>query len=675
MNRTINKILIANRGEIACRIIQTLKKIGIRAVAVYSDQDIHMKHVKMADESIRIGPADSASSYCNVEAIFEAAKKSNCDALHPGYGFLSENAELANKLEQYGITFIGPKSQTISLMGDKISAKKIAEQSGVSVIPGYIGNIQNEKHCLEIAKQIGYPVIIKAAAGGGGKGMRIVHSDAEISLAFKNASDEARKSFGNGNAFIERYIPKSRHIEIQILADQHGNIVCLGERECSIQRRYQKIIEEAPSPFVNKNMREELYSQSTQLAKKIQYYSAGTIEFAVDSSDGKFYFLEMNTRLQVEHPVSEMVIRAQGNKIDLVEQMIKISNGEKLAFVQEDIEIKGHAFESRIYSESPERNFAPDSGRIIEYQMPTNINGVRIDSGITKNDFISVFYDPMIAKLCTYGFDRNSAAKNMSLALANCCIFGIETNILFLESIFQHPNFIAGNIDTNFINDHYSKNFDSTKLEHDILKIFSFSALHLHIIEESQHYLSFSQDRASLSSLKGEWVVSHKKGSSMNIKVHSISKGYVKIYSQSEEITVKTSWIPGETITDVIVGNDTYKIRVLKQNVNSFYLSFAGHSTECSIYTKFAAELLKIMPKNAKAHNSNEVRSDITGIIINIAVKEGMKVEEGNALFTIEAMKMQNIICAKKHGVIEKIIAQENTNVKSGDIIIKYYDD
>ncbi|MDR0774910.1 MAG: acetyl-CoA carboxylase biotin carboxylase subunit, partial [Rickettsia sp.] len=444
-----DKILIANRGEIALRIMRTLKKMGITSVAVYSEADTHSMHVQYADEAYYIGNSPATESYLSIKNIVNAIRASGASAVHPGYGFLSENSNFANILKREGVALIGPNASAIKKMGDKIEAKKIAMEAGISLVPGYIGTISNINQAIEIAEKIGFPVIVKATAGGGGRGMRVVKNSEEMANAFESAKLEAVNNFSDGRLFIEKLIQSPRHIEIQLLADQYGNSVCLGERECSIQRYHQKVIEEAPSSFITKEIRQKMYKETLALSSKVGYYSAGTVEFIVDL-DKNFYFLEMNTRLQVEHPVTELI-----TGIDIVEEMIKIAAGEKLSFSQEDIKLKGHAFESRICAENPMRGFLSSSGRITEYAEPPKNANIRVDTGLGLGGEVSMFYDSMIAKLCTYGETREQAIEVMRSALSAYIIQGISHNISFLEAVISHPRFIAGDINTAFIEDEY----------------------------------------------------------------------------------------------------------------------------------------------------------------------------------------------------------------------------
>ena len=671
----IKKILVANRGEIACRIIKTIKKMGLMAVSVYSDADTFALHRKLADESFYLGQSESNRSYCNIDAVCQAIDKSGADAVHPGYGFLSENPEFAQRLEKMNVVFIGPSYKSMLLMANKISAKKIAQQSGVNVIPGYIGKIDNHSHCMEIAKEIGYPLIIKAAAGGGGKGMRIIYSESEMKIGLQSAMDEAKKSFGDGDAFIERYIKNTRHIEIQVLGDKHGNHVCLGERECSIQRRYQKIIEEAPSTFVTQESREQLYKQSIGLVKKIGYFSAGTIEFAADNDTGCFYFLEMNTRLQVEHPVTELVVTINNNPLDLVKEMINIANDEKLTFRQNDVRISGHAFESRIYSEDPEQNFTPITGRLSQYVKPKESKSIRIDDGIETGDIISVFYDPMIAKLCSYGTNRKSAINTMSEALSNFYISGIRTNTSFLESIFSHSAFIDARISTSFINQYYTKGFSSETSEPKLLRVFTAISIYLHLLQEHHNFLMFTSSEEAQTSLIGRWVaVLGSNETYMGLEVRKIKKGYMLAIQEDQAIRIKTYYEIGEPFIEASINDDLYKIKIISNSINKFVLSYKGYSILSIVYRQNASALLDIMPKDKDPTLSKDVISSMTGVLVDIFVKPGDHVTKNTPIFIIEAMKMQNTIFSTRDGIIEIVHFKTGDTLKTGQIILSYTD-
>lgn len=501
IKKKYSKILIANRGEIACRIIKTARKMGMSCVCLYSDADVNSVHVSQADESRHIGPSPAYLSYLNIEKICKVAVETGAEAVHPGYGFLAENPDFPLALEKHNIDFIGPSAEAIEVTANKIKAKEEARKAGVNVVPGYMGKIEDAAHAASVAEEIGFPVMLKAASGGGGKGMRIVHSKKEIELAFTSATNKSEKSFKDGSIFIEKYIELPRHIEIQIIADKYGNIVCLGERECSVQRNNQKIIEETPSPFISKKVRQEMYAQSVSLAKQVGYFSAGTVEFIVDENQN-FYFLEVNTRLQVEHPVTEFV-----TGIDIVEEMIRISCGEKLRFGQNDIKRIGSSIESRICAEDPSKRFFPSSGRIKYYDKPDD---VRIDDGVASGSEISMFYDSMIAKVITYGKDRIEAISRMQKALSECYIGEVINNIEFLESIFHNPNFIAAKLHTRFIPDHYPSGFQGDFITEEYIKILIFIALYVHLENEGKYY-SKSIDEAFIVKIEdNEYSVNAK---------------------------------------------------------------------------------------------------------------------------------------------------------------------
>ncbi|MFN7039504.1 MAG: acetyl-CoA carboxylase biotin carboxylase subunit, partial [Alphaproteobacteria bacterium] len=541
------KILIANRGEIACRIIRTAKRMGIKTVAVYSESDTNALHVKEADEAFYIGPSPATESYLSIEKIMMAIRATGAQAVHPAYGFLSENKKFALALKKERVTLIGPTPKAIGDMGDKIEAKKLAEAAGVSTVPGYMGIIKNADEAITIANKIGFPVIVKAAAGGGGRGMRVVRSESEIREAFRSASSEARNSFSDDRVFIEKFIEQPRHIEIQLLADKFGNAVCLGERECSIQRHHQKVIEEAPSPFIDEATRVKMYEQVKSLAKKVGYYSAGTVEFIVDPNRN-FYFLEMNTRLQVEHCVTELI-----TGIDLVEQMIRIAAGEKLSFTQDDVKLNGWAIESRIYAEDPSRGFLPSSGRITQYSEPVRSPNIRIDTGVEEGGEVSMFYDAMISKLCTHAETRDEAIKHMQHALGQYVIRGISHNISFLEAIMAHPRFISGDISTNFIEDEYPEGFLGAELTSETSQNILASAIHMYLTEYKRNaaitgYLPGRQHQIST-----RWVVTIE-GVSYTVFIKPVSEGNgYNIRQERQRLYVRSNWVIGSRLFRGIV--------------------------------------------------------------------------------------------------------------------------
>ncbi|AHC39316.1 acetyl/propionyl/methylcrotonyl-CoA carboxylase subunit alpha [Ehrlichia muris] len=654
----IKKILIANRGEIACRVMRTARKMGISCVAVYSDADIYSLHVLSAEEAINIGPAPVNQSYLNMEKICEVAHNAGVDAVHPGYGFLSENADFPEKLEQYNIAFIGPSAASIRMMADKITSKKIAESAKVNIIPGYMGIVDSVDEARKIAESIGFPVMIKATAGGGGKGMRIVKSSEEIAQAFNSATNEAAKNFRDGRIFIEKYIELPRHIEIQIIADKHGNIVCLGERECSIQRHNQKVIEETPSPFLDEKTRKKMYQQCVNLARKVEYYSAGTIEFIVDQNK-QFYFLEMNTRLQVEHPVTELV-----TGIDIVEEMIRIASGEKLRFTQRDVKFTGSAIEARVYAEDPTKNFLPSSGRIVYYSAPVPNDNLRIDSGVFEGAEVSMFYDPMIAKVCTYGQNRDEAVSFMQRYLNEFYISGIANNIDFLLSVFHHPTFISANINTKFIEQFYFDGFQGDSLTGACIKLFILTSLCIFFQDEYGNY------GAELHESKELIVCIDNQKYSINAKYESGK--ILAIYDQCEYL-ISATWNVNFKILQVQINNgEVFHVKV-DSRFNKYKLRYSAMSALCAVYRPCVSNLLPIMPQiSAEELYCNNVCSPISGMIIKIYVKQGEEVHPGQPLLVIEAMKMENVIYSDVKSVVKSVLFSEGSSIAAGDVIIEF---
>ncbi|AHX03584.1 propionyl-CoA carboxylase, alpha subunit [Ehrlichia chaffeensis str. Heartland] len=654
----IKKILIANRGEIACRVMRTARKMGISCVAVYSNADVYSLHVLSAEEAVNIGPAPVNQSYLNMEKICEVACNTGVDAVHPGYGFLSENADFPEKLEQYNIKFIGPSSTSIRMMADKITSKKIAESAKVNIIPGYMGIVDSVHEAKEIAKSIGFPVMIKATAGGGGKGMRIVKSSEEIEQAFTSATNEAAKNFRDGRIFIEKYVELPRHIEIQIIADKHGNIVCLGERECSIQRHNQKVIEETPSPFLDEETRQKMYQQCMNLAKKVGYYSAGTIEFIVDQ-DKQFYFLEMNTRLQVEHPVTELV-----TGIDIVEEMIRIADGEELRFTQQDVKFTGSAIEARVYAENPTKNFLPSSGRIAYYSAPMPNDNLRIDSGVFEGAEVSMFYDPMIAKVCTYGKNRDEAVSFMQRYLNEFYIGGIANNIDFLLSVFHHPVFISGNINTKFIEQFYFDGFQGNPLTKACIKLFILTSLCIFFQDEyGIHGVELCENRELAVYVDGQKYLISAKYENGRV---------LAIYDQCEYLVVST-WNVNFKILQIQVNNDEVFHVKVDSRLNKYQLKYSAMSALCAVYKPCVSDLLPIMPQiSGEELYSSNVCSPISGMIVKIYVKQGEEVQPGQPLLVIEAMKMENVIYSDVKSIVKSVLFSEGNSVATGDVIIEF---
>ncbi len=666
----MHKLLIANRGEIACRIIKSCRKMGIKTVAVYSDADTNSLFVQMADEAVNIGQSPSSQSYLNVDKILSAVKKTGATLVHPGYGFLSENRNFANALEKAGVIFVGPSVYSIEMMGDKIQSKKLAIEAGVSTVPGHMGIVKDAKEAAIIAKEIGFPVMVKASAGGGGKGMRIVVKEEEMSDAFQSASNEARNSFSDDRIFIEKFIENPRHIEIQIIADKKGNIVCLGERECSIQRNHQKVIEEAPSPFMDEKTRAKMYEQSKALASKVNYFSAGTIEYIMDKNKN-FYFLEMNTRLQVEHPVTELI-----TGFDIVELMIKIALGEQLPFKQEDVVLNGWAMESRIYAEDPSRGFLPSSGRINLYIEPEKNKNVRVDSGVYEGGEVSMFYDAMIAKLCSYGSTRAEAIKHMSQALGSFAIAGVSHNISFLETIMKNERFIAGELSTSFIKEEFPAGFSGSELNSEVEEVLIASAMHIFLKNYERNGHMTGQLRNREKQISERWVVMiDDKSYLVNILERSSDalKDCLKFECNHKEIHLTSSWTNGEKLFRATVNEKEVGVKIRENNNSGNYLmQYSGFDAFINVYSPRIAELSKFMPKIQKNAKPVNLTSPITGKIVRFKVQEGDEVKAGQELVLIEAMKMENAIRTDHDVKIKKIHFAEGETVGIGQIVIAF---
>ena len=683
------KILVANRGEIACRIIKTARKMGIKTVSICSDPDMNSPHVNLADEYVNIGGNTSAESYLVIDKIISAIKKTNADAVHPGYGFLSENVNFRDEVQKAGKIFIGPPSEAISSMGDKIESKKIAKSANVNTVPGHIGIIKNKNEAIKIADEIGYPVMIKASAGGGGKGMRIAFSSDQVEDNFERASSEALKSFGDKRIFIEKFITEPRHIEIQVLADNFGNVIYLGERECSIQRRNQKVIEEAPSPFLDKQTRKQMGDQAVQLSKKVNYSSAGTVEFIVDK-DKNFYFLEMNTRLQVEHPVTELI-----TGIDLVEQMINIAYGKKLEITQNDVRLNGSAIETRIYAENPYKNFLPSIGRLTKYNPPKETQHpdgtiTRNDTGVREGDEVSMFYDPMIAKLCSWGKTRDLSINRMESALDNFLLEGIDHNISFLSAILANKRFKSGDINTAFIDEEFREGFQgiipNKKLEWTLGSL----VLAYHICEISKNFEIFENDQIS-----DEWeVYLHYKQSPQNpsklkymINKDNLNLPFVCIKPMQNQITkgLIDDFFTIEVHQDFIKKLVTFKInsqdpsndpqniqcRLNNKNTNIEF-QYRGITMSANVFPKHVADYHKYMKPIKNLDKSNLLICPMPGKLIKILVKENQIIEEGQSLCVVEAMKMENTLVAPKQCTIKKINYKEGDTLSVDQVIMEF---
>ena len=656
MNKNLfEKVLVANRGEIALRIMRTLKNMGIKTVAVYSEADTNSLHVQFADEAIYIGPSPATESYLSIKNILEACQISGATAVHPGYGFLSEDAEFARALKKERIKLIGPSSEVIKMMGDKIEAKKMAQAAGVSTVPGYLGEIASLEQAEEIANQIGYPVIIKAAGGGGGRGMRVVYKFEGLNEALISAKREAANSFRDNRIFIERFVEDPRHIEIQVLADEHGNVVCLGERECSIQRHHQKVIEEAPSPFIDPATRQKMYDQSSALCKMVKYASAGTVEFIMDQNKN-FFFLEMNTRLQVEHCVTELV-----TGIDIVEQMVNIACGHKLPFTQDSIKLTGSAIESRICSEDPSRGFLPSSGRIIAYKEPSKSANIRVDSGVKEGHEVSMFYDPMIAKLCTYAPTRLEAINHMKSALGSFVIKGVSHNISFLEAIMSNPDFVAGNISTSFIEKQYPAGFLGAELTSEITGVFLAASIYIHMEKAIREMDIAGQIPGINKQISTRWVVSIDN-TLFPVFIKIIEQGYI-IRFERNRILVKSNWILGNNLFSGVVNDRAVNVKIV-QNDTGYMLTHAGVSVAAKVRLPRVAELEQFMQSKAlEASADSVINAPISGKVVDIKVKEGDEVKLGQELMIVEAMKMENLIISPKKAKVVKI------HFKAGDLV------
>ena len=660
----VEKILIANRGEPACRIIKTAKKMGLKTIAVYSEADMNSLHVQMADEAVLLGGPLSSESYLDIKKIVNACKKTGAKYVHPGWGFLSENAKFAQALEKEGIVFIGPSVEAIKMMGDKIRSKKLAKSAGVDIVPGDNSVLTDVKEAGDVAKKIGFPVILKASAGGGGKGIRVVYKKEELPTAFESVKNEAKNSFGDDRIFMEKFIENPRHIEIQVIADKFGNTVCLGERECSIQRNNQKVIEESPSSFVDERTRKKMYAQAVSLCKKVGYYSAGTIEFMMDKNKN-FYFLEMNTRLQVEHGVTEFV-----TGVDLVELMIKVAMDEKLPFKQRDIKLTGWAMESRINAEDPTRGFLPSSGRISKYIEPEKSENVRVDSGVYEGYSISMFYDSMIAKLLTYGKDRDEAIQRMREALGSFYIDGISHNMSFLEAIMYNEKFKKGDISTSFIKQEFSKGFSGLAIENKDEGVLIGTAIYMYIMNVSR-LLGISGQVSSKRELAEKWVAD-LNGNKYLCNVSKTAKGISVEYGTGFSL-VETSWQFGDSVFRGEVNGRPINVKIMKDDrAGNFKLQFMGSIVDLTIRSTRVSELEKYMPIPEPEKKPTKLKAPITGQIIKFLVKEGQEVKAGSELVIIEAMKMENLIRADHDVKIKKINFKDGSLIGVGEVLIEF---
>ena len=658
------KILIANRGEIACRVIKTARRMGIATVAVYSQADRSARHVELADEAVPIGAPPARESYLAIDRIIEACRATGAQAVHPGYGFLSENADFCTRLEAAGIVFIGPKAHSIEAMGDKIASKKLAQGARVSTIPGYTDVIRDAGQAVRIAKQIGYPVMIKASAGGGGKGLRVARSDAECSEGFASCRNEARGAFGDDRVFIEKFIEEPRHIEIQVLGDAQGNCVYLWERECSIQRRHQKVVEEAPSPFLDERTRRAMGEQAVALAKAVRYQSAGTVEFVVDR-DRDFYFLEMNTRLQVEHPVTEMI-----TGLDLVESMIRVAAGERLPFAQDDVKRDGWAVECRINAEDPFRGFLPSTGRLVRYLPPEELPGaVRVDTGVCEGGEIPMYYDSMIAKLITRGANRDEAIRRMRDALDAFVIRGVSTNLSFQAALMQHPRFVSGRFHTGFIAEEFPKGFHAANVQHeDPLLLASVAAFaRRRYIERA---VRTSGQLAGHERKVGSGWVAILGRERYALELEGLDGGYsVRFGGDRHEL--KSAWRPGQLLFRGTWDGAPVCLQVERRGL-AYRVIHGGTEVDAVVMTARAAELLAMMPEKAPPDLSRFLISPMPGLLREVAVTSGQEVKAGEKLAVIEAMKMENILKAENDCTVDAVLAQAGESVAVDQPLLRF---
>ncbi|WP_105383924.1 acetyl-CoA carboxylase biotin carboxylase subunit [Neorhizobium alkalisoli] len=664
-----NKILIANRGEIACRVIKTARKMGIKTVAVYSDADRDALHVRMADEAMHIGPAPSSQSYIVIDNILAAIRQTGADAVHPGYGFLSENPAFAEALEKAGIAFIGPPVGAIRAMGDKITSKKLAAEAGVSTVPGHMGLIGDADEAVRIASSIGYPVMIKASAGGGGKGMRIAWNDIEAREGFQSSKNEAKSSFGDDRIFIEKFVTEPRHIEIQVLGDKHGNVLYLGERECSIQRRNQKVIEEAPSPFLDEATRRAMGEQAVALSEAVGYFSAGTVEFIVDGSRN-FYFLEMNTRLQVEHPVTELI-----TGIDLVEQMIRVAAGEKLSFGQDDIKLNGWAIESRLYAEDPYRSFLPSIGRLSRYRPPRegkqeNGTVVRNDTGVFEGGEISMYYDPMIAKLCTWAPDRLKALDAMGAALDDFEVEGIGHNLPFLSAVMGQERFRSGRLTTAYIAEEFPEGFSGVLPDEAVArKLVAVAVLVNQVLQ--QRAVEISGTIGNHRRVVGrEWVAT-LAGFEEAVTLETNTDGTSVIFADATRMSVASGWSPGQSHAVFHLDGEGMGIKVNLVG-SAIRLRWRGMDVTVRVRSPRVAELARLMPKKAPPDTSKMLLCPMPGVITSVVVKAGDQIEAGQTLATVEAMKMENVLKAERKGVVKRVAATTGQSLAVDELILEF---
>jgi len=657
-----NKILIANRGEIVCRVIKTARRLGISTVAVYSESDRDALHVEMADESVCIGPPPTTESYLIIDRIIDACRSTGSDAVHPGYGFLSENPALPKALSRAGIAFIGPPAAAVEAMGDKITAKRIAEQAGVNGIPGHLEALSDADEAVSIARSIGYPVMLKASAGGGGKGIRVAANDDECRAGFRRARSEASSSFGDDRIFIEKFITDPRHIEIQVFADTHGNVIHLGERECSVQRRHQKIIEEAPSPFVDEKMRAAMGAQAVALARAVEYVSAGTVEFIVDA-DRNFYFLEMNTRLQVEHPVTEAV-----TGFDLVELMIRIAAGEPMSIEQSDVAISGWAIESRLYAEDPRHDFLPSCGRLVRFQPPLG-EDVRLDSGVREGDEISIYYDPMFAKLITYADDRPAAIAGMQRALDEFYLRGISHNMDFLAAIIKRPRFAEGRLSTNLIEEEFAGSYDAGDMDEQEWHVLVCVAASVHQRLARRAGEIGGRISANPSDAARTWVISFRDRCSTAM-ISSIDD-HEEVVVDGLSSKIRSTWAPGAHLYRGTIDGVSVCMQVERCGIE-YRLATRGIVAELTVLSQRSAELYARMPAKEKAETSQYLLSPMPGLLISVAVGSGDEVNPGQELAVVEAMKMENVLRADEARTVASVLVSPGESLSVDQPIIEF---
>jgi propionyl-CoA carboxylase alpha chain len=662
------KILIANRGEIACRVIKSAQKMGIKTVAIYADADRNALHVTMADEAVHIGASPANQSYIVIEKVMETVRKSGAEAVHPGYGFLSENPKFAEALKAEGVVFIGPPVGAIEAMGDKITSKKLAMEANVTTVPGHMGLIEDADEAVKISNEIGYPVMIKASADGGGKGMRVARNDAEAREGFQSSKNEAANAFGDDRIFIEKFITQPRHIEIQVLGDSHGNIIYLNERECSIQRRQQKVIEEAPSQFLDEETRRAMGEEAVALARAVDYTSAGTVKFIVDGSR-KFYFLEMNTRLQVEHPVTELI-----TGIDLVEQMIRVAAGEELSITQADVGINGWSIESRVYAEDPYRNFLPSIGRLTRYRPPAEMASdtlvVRNDTGVYEGGEISMYYDPMIAKLCTWAPTRGEAIEAMRTALDGFEIEGIGHNLPFLSAVMDHEKFTSGEMTTAFIEEEFPDGFQGVELPEAFLRRIAASVAAMHRVAEIRRTRVSGRMDNHERLVGRDWVVT-LQGQRFEVAIEGERAGSTVRFGDGAALRVASDWTPGDQLATLDVDGSALVLKVGKIS-GGFRIRARGADLKVHVRTPRQAELALLMPEKLPPDTSRLLLCPMPGLIVKIDVAEGDEVQEGQALCTVEAMEMENILRAEKTAVVRKISAAAGDNLAVDDVIMEF---